>query len=88
MKKVTEYIEIIFNDLKNIDAEQLEKIYYSYKLTMIDRVIVFDLDHTIGDFLVIGMIWKFFSIKKCNMNQIDFNNICNIIFCHFFHPYI
>ena len=28
MKKVTEYVEIIFNDLKNIDVEQLEKIYH------------------------------------------------------------
>ena len=31
MKKVTEYLEIIFNDLKNIDTEQLEKIYHSIK---------------------------------------------------------
>ena len=31
MKKVTEYVEIIFNDLKDIDVEQLEKIYHSVK---------------------------------------------------------
>ena len=44
----------------------------------INKVIVFDLDHTIGDFFVVGMIWNFMEKINLKLNQIDFNNICSL----------
>tara|TARA_B100000282_G_scaffold293323_1_gene268442 strand:+ start:932 stop:1681 length:750 start_codon:yes stop_codon:yes gene_type:complete len=54
---------------------------------MIDKAIVFDLDHTIGDFLLIGILWKFLCHVNCSLNQSDFNNICEI-FPEIFRPNI
>lgn len=42
------------------------------------KVIVFDLDHTIGDFFVIGMIWNFMEKINLKLNQLDFNNVCSL----------
>jgi hypothetical protein len=44
----------------------------------INKVIVFDLDHTIGDFFVIGLIWNFMKKTIGNLNQYDFNIICSL----------
>tara|TARA_B100001057_G_C22665749_1_gene877748 strand:- start:138 stop:872 length:735 start_codon:yes stop_codon:yes gene_type:complete len=44
----------------------------------INKVIVFDLDHTIGDFFIIGMIWNFMKKIKLHLNQRDFNDICSL----------
>jgi len=53
----------------------------------IDKAIVFDLDHTIGDFLLVGILWKFLCDMNCSLNQSDFNNICEI-FPEVFRPNI
>lgn len=42
------------------------------------KVIIFDLDHTIGDFFVIGMIWNFMEKINLKLNQLDFNNVCSL----------
>ncbi len=42
------------------------------------KVIVLDLDHTIGHFFIVSLIWNFMIKVKCNLNQVDFNIICSI----------
>ena len=45
---------------------------------MIDKAIVFDLDHTLGDFYTIRLIWNF--LKKINflLTEDLFHNLCDV----------
>tara|TARA_A100001015_G_scaffold318420_1_gene438273 strand:- start:668 stop:1411 length:744 start_codon:yes stop_codon:yes gene_type:complete len=45
---------------------------------MIDKAIVFDLDHTLGDFYIVRLIWNFFKKINIVLTEEIFHNLCDV----------
>ena len=51
------------------------------------RIIAFDLDETLGEFIYLSQLWNYISNENYNVNQNHFNYLCSL-FPEFFRPYI
>ena len=45
---------------------------------MIDKAVIFDLDHTLGDFYILRLLWKFLQSIDVPLDKHDFFNLCDI----------
>tara|TARA_Y100000591_G_scaffold571_1_gene523 strand:+ start:1603 stop:2286 length:684 start_codon:yes stop_codon:yes gene_type:complete len=51
------------------------------------RIIAFDLDETLGEFIYLSQLWNLVNNQISNLNQIHFNYLCEL-FPEFFRPHI
>ena len=51
------------------------------------RIIAFDLDETLGEFIYLSQIWNDANSQISNLNQVHFNYLC-ALFPEFFRPYM